>query len=66
MINTFNKLKKNNKINEDFKIGLGNEIYLNSKEEIREKRENNEKIDFYHFILIAKDLKGKRTVKNIL
>ena len=63
MINAFNELKKKGKIREDFKIGLGNEIYLNPKEETLKKRANNEKIDFYHFILIAKDLEGHKQLR---
>ena len=41
----------------DFKVGLGNEIYL------VDKRENN--IRYWHFILIAKDAQGHRQLREL-
>ena len=46
------ELKEKNKIPEDFKCGIGNEIYLTDTREQRQK--------YYHFILIAKDTIGFR------
>ncbi len=43
-------LKKAEKIPEDFKCGLGNEIYLTDNRDKKQK--------YYHFILIAKDTIG--------
>lgn len=43
--------------NPDFKIALGNEIYLT------ETRENSQK--YFHFILIAKDAKGHRALREL-
>lgn len=44
----------------DFKLILGNEIYLCSKKEIEEKNYN-----FYHFILIAKDEIGHKQIREL-
>lgn len=49
------KLKKQGKIPQDFKVILGNEIYLVDREDLQRRRENKEPIRFYHFILLAKD-----------
>lgn len=51
--NYYNQLK-----NKNFKIGLGNEIYLVDKEKEKKAKENKEKIHYYHFILLAKDMQG--------
>ena len=45
------------KENPDFKIAIGNEIYLT------DTRENG--IKHYHFILIAKDLEGHRQLREL-
>ena len=42
----------------DFKVGYGNEIYLVDKDEVKEKQENNESIQFFHFLLLAKNQRG--------
>lgn len=42
----------------DMKLGFGNEIYLVDKKEVSSKRENNDKIMFNHFILLAKNQQG--------
>lgn len=42
----------------DFTVAYGNEIYLIDKEEMESKKENNERIDFFHFILLAKNERG--------
>lgn len=49
----------------DFRLGFGNEIYLVDKNEVAEKREKNERISFYHFILIAKDDKGYEGLRKL-
>lgn len=52
-------------MSDDFKIGLGNEIYLvDSLEEVRENYESGV-TKFYHFILIAKDAKGYEQIRRI-
>lgn len=57
------KLLKNMK--QDFKLGLGNEIYLvNSLEEVRDNYVSGE-TKFWHFILIAKNAKGYEQLKRI-
>jgi DNA polymerase-3 subunit alpha len=45
------------KTNPDFKIALGNEIYL------CETRDNGQ--DYYHFILIAKNKQGHRALREL-
>ena len=47
----------------DFKLGFGNEIYLVDKETIYQARENNEKTQFHHFLLLAKNKKGYEFLK---
>lgn len=64
-IETVDKLKSEGKMDEDFKLILGNEIYLVDKQELRNKRENNEKLQFYHLILLAKDLEGHRQLRQL-
>lgn len=58
------KIKKNmkwlEKFSSDFKLGLGNEIYLIDRPEEAEKIAK-----FYHFILIAKDVKGYEQLRRI-
>ena len=49
--------KEIQKKNPDFKIGLGNEIYL------CESREKNQR--YYHFILIAKNAAGHRALREL-
>lgn len=42
----------------DMKLILGNEIYLVDRDDVNEKKENNDKIRFNHFILLAKNRHG--------
>ena len=62
---TVEKLKAKGKLPEDYKVLLGDEIYLVDKEEMNSKVENKETIKFYHFILIAKDLEGHKQLQQI-
>ena len=59
-INTLNELKNDNLIDKDFKLLLGNEIYLVSQKDMEE-----EKKIFYHFILIAKDAIGHEQLRKL-
>lgn len=52
------KQKESGKIPTDFKMIIGNEIYLVDREAVDYGRENNERIDFYHLILLAKNRRG--------
>lgn len=56
-LNLEKKLKKEEKIPEDFKCGIGNEIYLT------ETRQEGQK--YYHYILIAKDTIGFRQLAEL-
>lgn len=49
----------------DFVIGYGNEIYLVDENKVQDKRAFNERIPFYHFILIAKTQKGYEGLKKL-
>lgn len=65
-INALNNLKKDNLIDKDFKLILGEEIYLTSREELNKTlHDRNERTYFYHFILLAKDLKGCEQLRKI-
>ena len=57
--------KKKGKIPEDFKLALGNEIYLVDREVARNSRENNEPMKFYHFLLVAKNRRGYEGLKKL-
>ena len=49
----------------DFKLGLGNEIYLVNREDMEKKKEDNEKIFFHHFLVLAKNQKGYMFLKKL-
>lgn len=57
--------KKEGNIPQDFKLGLGNEIYLVNREEADYSRENNEPMKFYHFLLLAKNKRGYEALKKL-
>lgn len=58
-------LDKNKDKYKDFKVGYGNEIYLVDKEEVKTGVENNEKVRFPHFILLAKNNNGYLGLKEL-
>lgn len=49
----------------DFKIGFGNEIYLVDRDYITEKIKQKEKVNFNHFILIAKNQHGYDGIRKL-
>ena len=49
----------------DFKLGLGDEFYLLDRETVEEARENNEKIQFHHFLAMAKNQHGYEFIKKL-
>lgn len=59
------KGKENKKIPQNFKLGLGDEIYLVDRNEVKNSRENNLPMKYYHFILTAKDRFGYEGLKEI-
>lgn len=65
MVQTYQKYLKEGKITEDFKIALGNEIYL--IDDIEDYKENytRETHSYYHFLLIAKDAIGFEALKEL-
>lgn len=64
-IKTVNALKDKGKIPQDFKLILGNEIYLVDKEESTCLMNNNQPLKFYHFILLAKDTTGHKILRRL-
>lgn len=52
------EMKEKGELPANFKTIIGNEIYLVDKEAVEYGRENNERIDFYHLILLAKNRRG--------
>jgi len=58
------KLKEKGKIDKDFKLILGNEIYLvDSLEEVRDNYKSGGRTKFPHFILLAKDEIGHEQLR---
>lgn len=49
----------------DFKLGLGDEFYLLDRGTVEEARENNEKIQFHHFLALAKNQHGYEFIKKL-
>lgn len=64
-IQTVKKLKDSGKIDDNFKLILGNEIYL--VDEIKETEDGRKYCEtpFYHFILLAKDEIGCRQLREL-
>ena len=50
---------------DNFKLGLGTEIYLVNKEEVDLAREMNERTRYYHLVLLAKNKTGHRALREI-
>ena len=65
VLSTVKELKESGKINDTFKVGLGNEIYLVEEEDMYNKLANKEYINFYHFILIALDDEGHKQLREL-
>lgn len=57
-IKAVNYLQANKDRLKDFKVILGNESYLVSKEEMKQAEENKEKFKFNHCLFLAKNLHG--------
>lgn len=49
----------------DFVLGYGDEFYLVEKDTINEAVENNEKTQFYHFLVLAKNQHGYELLKKL-
>lgn len=62
--NNLELLDKKKRLDE-FKLGLGTEIYLVNREEINTARENNESTRFYHLVLLAKNKIGHKALRKI-
>lgn len=64
-VRAYKYAKENKERLGDFQVSFGNEIYLVDKQEVFKKRVKNERIPFYHFILIAKNEKGYEALKRL-
>ncbi|MBN1074673.1 DNA polymerase III subunit alpha [Clostridium botulinum] len=64
-INTVKILKEDNILPQDFKLILGNEIYLVNLDSIKKLKEEKEKITFYHCVLLAKDEIGHYQLRQL-
>lgn len=60
----FSLLQKKNKL-DNFRLGLGIECYLVDRDIVESLKSQNERIKFYHFILLPKDLKGYRALAKL-
>ena len=49
----------------NIKIALGNEIYLVNRKLHDTQKENNEKIKYFHFVLLAKNKKGHELLRRL-
>ena len=49
----------------DFKLGFGDEIYLVNRETVEIARENNDKVAFPHFLVLAKNQRGYEFLKRL-
>ncbi len=58
-------LKKENLIPQDFKVILGNEIYLVDEHDMEDEITNLGYTSFYHFILLAKDARGHEMLREL-
>lgn len=56
---------KENEHLKDFTLALGEEIYLLNKEDVEWARENNEKIKYPHFLVLAKNSHGYEFIKKL-
>ena len=59
------RLKAENKIPQDFKLILGNEIYLVSQEDYEHAIIHNKPTRFFHFILLAKNKQGHQQIREL-
>lgn len=66
-VEAYKKMKVKGEIKPDFKIGLGNEIYLIQEPTVEYLRENYKSGThyFYHFVLIAKNPKGHEQLREL-
>lgn len=65
LLKTVETMKSKGKIPQDFKVALGDEIYLLDEEEMKSKLENKEYVNFYHFILVALNDEGHRQLREL-
>lgn len=66
-LKAYEKLKKDKKIREDFKVAVGNEIYLvmeDSLDELKEKMQKRE-TKMYHFLLLAVNKDGHKQLREL-
>lgn len=64
-INITKELKAKGELPSDFKTILGVEFYLVDREVVDLKKANNERIDFYHLIVLSKSLRGHEALRKL-
>lgn len=64
-LKTVKELKKDKKINSDFKPILGNEIYLVDENQMNYEIKERGYTSFYHFLLLAKDNVGHEQLRKL-
>ena len=64
-VRAFRYVEQNKEKFKDFQLSFGNEIYLVDREDTAAKMEAGEKVNFYHFILIAKNQHGYEALKKL-
>lgn len=68
-IQEYKKLKEASELNDNFIIGLGDEIYLCMEDNLEQLKENVANNDpdsrFYHFLLVALNANGHRQIREI-
>lgn len=65
MVQQFKKLKEEGKLPEGFKIALGNEVYLIDDKEDYIENYSRDTHKYYHFVLLAKNERGWRALKEL-
>lgn len=64
-LTTVEELKKENKISQDFKVILGNEIYLVDENQMSYEMQELGRTTFYHYLLQAKDNEGHEQLREL-
>jgi DNA polymerase-3 subunit alpha len=64
-LTTVESLKKDEKINKEFKAILGNEIYLVDEEQMQYEMQEIGRTTFFHFLLLSKDNEGHEQLRKL-
>lgn len=68
-LSEYKRLKKAGKIRDDFRVAVGNEIYLVREDSLEELKENSASrqpmTKFYHFLLLAVNADGHKQIREL-